>query len=330
MIFLLLITVWDHSYEVDIDLAYDNNVYAYSQSYIDDFLKGTRAYRFPFETYDDLVTSVDFQLLLRNRFFNRRTTTFSFDMNSNNYLVNNQKNFQRYTFGLRQSFGRSALRISYQVIPGYLIRYYRNPEGASTDYIGCEATYHNASGKFSFTTDGDVTLSAAYSRRWDDYIREFNRYDARGHVIDLGLAKKLSRNIEFEFGYRYRTSTSDSAAVGMTDTAQTPDGSFYEHSLNTDLKLHTVILARTTLRCSYGYGMRSYTASDADDLFHFGRRDHRHRININSHSRILTGVRLKLFFAYQWRTANSDVFPAIADIKDYSRYQVGAGLFFYH
>ncbi|MBE0432011.1 hypothetical protein IBX73_00945 [candidate division WOR-3 bacterium] len=330
MIFLLLIAVWDYSYETDIDFGYDNNIYAYSQPYIDDFLNGVRPYRFPFETYDDLVTSVDFQLLLRNRFFGRRTTTFNFDVSSNNYLVNNQKNFQRYTFGLRQSLGRSSIKVSYQMIPGYLIRYYRNPQGTATDYIDCEAAYHTVSGKLSYTTANDVTISAVYGHRWDDYIKEFNRYDARGHVIDLGIAKKLSRYLDLEFGYTYRISRSDSAGAAMIDTVLTPDGSFYQHSLNGNLRLQTVIITPTILRCSYGYGMRYYTSSDTDDILHFGRRDHRHRISISSQSRILTGVRLKFFFTYQWRKSHSDVFPPIAEIKDYNKYQAGAGLQFYH
>lgn len=330
MIILLLIAVWDHSYEADIDLGYDNNIYAYSPSYIDDFLNGVYAYRFPFETYDDLVTSIDLRFLLRNRFFGRRTTTFSFDVNSLNYLVNNQKNFQAYTFGLRQSLGQVAVKISYQAIPGYLIRYYRNPQGTSTDYIGCEAAYHTVSGKFSFATANGVTLSAAYGHRGDDYIDEFNRYDAQSHIVDLGLAKKLAKRLDLDFGYEYRTATCDSADAPALDAELTPDGSFYQHSLNAALGLETFMLMPTDLRLAYGYGVRHYTTSDAEDLFHFGRRDHRHRIDVSSRSRILTGVRLKLFFTYQWRKTDSEIFADIADIKDYSRYRAGAGLQFYH
>jgi hypothetical protein len=66
MIILLLITFWDYSYNLDVGFSYDNNVYAYSQPYIDDFQNSVRPYRFPFEAYDDLMTSVDFDILVRN------------------------------------------------------------------------------------------------------------------------------------------------------------------------------------------------------------------------------------------------------------------------
>jgi len=330
MIAIVLLAFWDYSYDIDIDFEYDNNVYTYSQQYIDDFLNQVRPYRFSFETYDDLVTSVDFRLLLRNRFIGKRTTTFSLDINTNNYLVNNQKNYQQYTFGLRQSFGRYAAKISYQVIPGYLIRYYRNPQGTSTDYIGCEVAYHTVSGKVSFATIEDITLSAGYGHRWDDYIEEFNRYDASGHVFSFGIEKELRKYLDFEFSYAYRSSENDSADFSTSGTELTPNGSFYQHSLSGNLNLQAMIMVPSTLQLSYVYVFRNYSAIYPEDSLHFGRQDHRHRITFESHFRILTGMHIKLFATRQWRDATSEILQRIPEIKDYVRYKIGAGLEFYH
>jgi len=330
MIVFLLLAFWDYSYNLDMDFDYDNNVYTYSQEYIDDFLNQVRPYRFPFETYDDLVTSVDFRLLVRNRFFGIRTTTFSFDLNTDNYLVNNQKSYQKYTFGLRQSFGKYAVKISYQLIPDYLIRYYRNPQGASTDYIGCEAVYHTISGKISFATIEGITLSVGYGRRWDNYIEEFNRYDATGNIFSFGIEKKLRKYLNFQFGYAHRSSENDSADFSTSGTDLTPDGSFYQHSLSGDLTLQTVVVVPTTLQLFYAYVFRNYTAISSEDSLHFGRQDHRHRVTLNYRSRILTGMQIKLFATRQWRNATSEILPGIDQIKDYGKYKVGAGLEFYH
>lgn len=330
MIVLLFLTFWDYSYNFDLDLTYDDNVYAYSQQYIDDYLNGIRSYRFPFETYDDLVTSFDFALLVRSRFFGKHTTTFSFDVNTDNYLLNNQKNFQRYTFGMRQSLGRYAVKASYQIIPRYLIRYYLDPSGLSTDYIGCVATYHTARVKVSFTTVRDIVLSAEYGRRWDDYIPEFNRYDANGHVAKLGIEKELSRSLDFAFSYEYRTSDTDSAAAVTSDIDLTPDGSFYQHALGADISMHVSALFPTTIKLSYDYGFRSYSASTSDDSLHFGRRDHRHLVTLMTYSRIIAGFRLKLIVMRQWRAASSEIMPDIDEIKDYVRYKAGAGVEFYY
>ena len=330
MFLLLFITFWDYSYNFDLDVTYDDNVYAYSQQYIDDYLNGIRPYRFPFETYDDLVTSFDFALLVRNKFFGKRTTTFSLDVNTDNHLLNNQKNFQRYTFGVRQSLGRYAVKASYQVIPRYLIRYYRDPSGESTDYIGCEATYHTAGVKVSFTTVRDITLTAAYGHRWDDYIPEFNRYDANGHVATFGIEKELSRSLDFAFSYEYRTSDTDSAAAATSDIDLTPDGSFYQHALGADFLMHLSAILPATIKLSYDYGFRSYSTSTGDDSLHFGRRDHRHLVTLRTYARIITGLRLKLILMRQWRAASSEIMPGIDVIKNYVRYRAGAGVEFYY
>ncbi|MGB7054165.1 MAG: hypothetical protein WBE28_02450 [bacterium] len=330
MIIFFLIAFWDYSYNLDVGFGYDDNVYAYSQPHIDDFLNGVRPYRFPFEAYDDLVTGVDFNLLVRNKFFGKRTTTFSFSLNTDNFLINNQKNYQKYTFGLRQSFSKFAVKLSYGIIPNYLIRYYRNPQGTSTDYMGCEAAYHTISGKISFTTIQDITLSAGYSHKWDNYIEEFNRYDASGHIVSFGLEKKIRKYLDFDFGYTYRTSENDSADVITSSTELTPDGSFYQHFLSGNIKLQSVVLVPTVLKLSYNYAYRNYTASSPEDSLHFGRQENRHRAMISIHSRVLTGAWLKLYGLRQWRSTSSEVLQGIGDIKDYVKYKAGAGLEFYY
>ncbi len=330
MIAFLLFALWDHSYTIDIQAAYDDNVYTYSQSYIDDFLGSVRSYRFPFETYDDLVTSVDFALLVRNKLFFNRTTTFSLGINTDNYLVNNQKSHQRYSFGARQSLGDYAVKISYEWTPAYLIRYYRNPYGTSTEYIGCEVAYHGVAGKVSYTTAQGIELHAAYKHRWDDYIEEFSRYDARAHIVSLGIGKKIHQRVEFAFIYEYESSRADSASAATLDTAFTPDGSYDEHSIRTDITLQTGVLGATAFACSYAYAYRQYLSETADDILHFGRLDNIHRVRLATRSRITTGVMFILSATRQWRSVTSEVFPDIAEIKDYTRYSAGAGLEFYY
>jgi hypothetical protein len=330
MIFLLLIAAWDYSYDFGVAAAYDNNIYAYSDEYIDDFVNGVNAYRFPFETYDDLITTADLDLLFRNKFFGTRTTTFSFNLGMNHYLINREKDYAKFKFGIRQSLGKYAIKVSYRVIPRYLIRYYQNPQSTSTEYIGCKVTYHTLSGKLSLMTLADIRLHLAYSRRWDDYIEEFNRYDADGHIIAFGLEKKLSKYFDFAFGYNYRISNADSADVIASGTELTPDGSYHQHSLNADLIFQTVVILPTLFEGSYGYGYRSYTTSSATDSLHSGRRDHRHKITLTTHSRLLTGLQLKLLFLWQWRNATSEIYPDIDAIKDYEKYKVGAGLELYY
>jgi len=330
MIFLLIIAVWDYSYDVGVAAKYDNNVYAYSDEYIDDFINQVNAHRFPFETYDDLITSAALNFLLRNRFFGKRTTTFSLDVAANHYLQNRDKGFAGYRLGIRQSLGKYALKLSYRIIPGYLIRYYQNPQTPTTDYIGCRATYRMVSAKLSVMKIRTVNFDVYYSRRWDDYIEEFNRYDADGHILGGAIQKALDKYLDVSISYNYRLSNADSADVAAPSNEITPDGSYYQHSFGGGLNWQTVFIFPTMFRCLYDYSYRSYTTSLEEDQFHFGRRDHRHRIMFSTQFRVLTGLHLKLSLIRQWRDATSQIYPNIDAVKDYSKYQVGAGLEFYH
>ena len=108
---ILFISVWDYSYDVKVDFSYDNNIFSYSDEYIDDFLNQIRPYRFPFETYDDLISNAQMRFLLRNKFFSKKTTTFNLYIGINHYLVNHQKDYQKIGCGIRQSLGKYALKV---------------------------------------------------------------------------------------------------------------------------------------------------------------------------------------------------------------------------
>ena len=181
IILIFLITVWDYSYNLASEFTYDNNIFSYSSEYIDDFMNRVRPYRFPFETHDDLISSGTLRLFLRNKFFGKRTTTFDLGITINHCLTNNQKDYLKLDFGLRQSFGKYALKLSYRIIPNYLIRYYRNPQGQVNEYIGCKVNYQTILGKLSYNPDKDLLFEFIYGRGWDNYISEFDIYDANSN-----------------------------------------------------------------------------------------------------------------------------------------------------
>lgn len=329
-IIIFLIAVWDYSYNFATDATYDNNIFSYSSEYIDDFMNQVSPYRFPFETYDDLITSGKLNLFLRNKFFNRRTTTFNIGIKINHYLTNNQKDYQRINIGLRQSFGKIAAKVSYQIIPNYLIRYYRNSQGSSTDYIGCEVKYQTVSGKLSFSPKPSVLFYVQYKRRWDDYIPEFDIYDANGHILSIDSEIKLNKRITLSLGYAFRSSEADSLEIPTTNDEDFPDGSYYQHSLKGNLIFQFKTLFPTKLSCGYNYNFRNFTTTFADDAMHFGRQDHIHKITASTEFRIFTRMFLEISYLGQLRNATSEVLPSIDTIKDYNKYRLGAGLHFYY
>lgn len=327
---ILLIAVWDYSYRFTTDFIYDNNVFSYSDQYIDEFVNSVRPYRFPFETYDDLIVGSNLQLYLRNKFFDQKTTTFDIKVKPNHYVSNNQKNYLSLTFGLRQSFGKSALKLSFQTIPDYLIRYYRNPQAQSTEYIGCEVSYHSLAGKLSVKPKPSIHLELRYKHGWDDYISVFDLYDASYHNINIGSQIGINEKIALWFGYGYKSLKSDSASIA-TGLEPTPDGSYSQHILSSEIKLEVNTLVPTRIKLGYTYGFKNFATEFTADSMHFGRQDHTHKLSTVVDLKMFVGMYLRLSFLRQWRNATSGISPVDIDrIKDYTKYKIGAGLTFYH
>jgi hypothetical protein len=329
-ILLILITLWDYSYNVDCDFIYDDNIFAYSQEYLDDFINQIRPYRFPFETHDDMITNIDFRLLLRNKFFGNRTTTFNIGIDVNHYLVNHQKDYQNLGFGIRQSFGRYALKVSYYIIPNYLIRYYRNPQEENNDYIGCEVQYQNVQGKLSYMPNPLLSLSIAYNRKWDDYTEEFNMYDANSHIIGFDSDITIKKNLELVFGYAFKISNIDSLSAIETTSEPVPDGAYNQHTVDAGIVWEFRFLKPAELTFRYRYYFRNYATDFTTDSMHYGRQDNNHRMLVGAGFKIFPGMKMVLSYLKQWRIATSDIFPDIDEIKNYNKYRVSCGLHFYH
>ncbi|KPJ72037.1 hypothetical protein AMJ52_07715 [candidate division TA06 bacterium DG_78] len=329
-ILLIFITLWDYSYNVDCDFIYDDNIFAYSQEYLDDFINQVRPYRFPFETHDDLISSIDLGLLLRNKFFGNRTTTFNFDIRVNHYLVNNQKNYQILRIGIRQSFGRYAVKLSYYIIPNYLIRYYQNPQEENSNYIGCEVQYQNVQGKFSYMPNPLLSISIVYNRKWDDYREEFSLYDANSHIVGFDSDIKVKKNLGLQFGYELKTSRIDSLSAIETTSEPIPDGAYNQHTVDAGIMWGFRFLKPTEVKLLYRYYFRNYSTDFASDSMHYGRHDHNHRILISTGFKIFPGMKIEVSYLKQWRIATSDIFPDIDEIKNYNKYRISCGLHFYH
>jgi hypothetical protein len=326
---LLLIMLWDYSYDFTTDVIYDNNIFSYSPEYIADFMNQVDPYRFPFETYDDLISGPQLKLLIRNKFFGKRTTTFNLDFRLRHYLINQQKDYQKFVVGIRQSFGKYALKFSYDIIPNYLIRYYKNPRVSNNDYIGCVVKYQTLIGELSFTPRPNLGFDVQYKKRWEDYVKEFDTYDASGHHLALDVSIKVKKRTKFYFGYGFTISTPDSAVL-QTDSEPMPDGAYHQHAITGGLVFGTKVIFPVELEFEYGYNFRDFTTDAYDDTMHFGRQDQTHRINAGTEFRILTGMLLGISYIRQWRKTTSDIFPDISGIKNYDKYKFSVGLSLYY
>jgi len=329
-ILILLVSVWDYSYGVDMDFSYDSNIFSYSEEYINDFMNQVKPYRFPFETYDDLISNAQLNFLLRNKFFNKKTTTFDLNIEINHYLNNQQKDFQNIGAGVRQSFGKYAFKISYHVIPQYLIRYYRNPQGTSTDYIGCDVRHQLLSGKISFIPTSILTLNILYGHGRDDYVSNFDLYDAHYHILDVNSVFALGKRIACFLGYEFKTLQNDSTSISTNSVESTPEGSYYQHSLGGYITLAAKFLLPIQLKIAYDFDLRDYSTTSYTDSLHFGRQDYVNKFNTDAEFKVFTGMMIGFSYAMQWRDATSNIALDISRIKDYNKYKFGARIAFYY
>ncbi len=328
IILLFYLGLWDYSYNVSAVALYDNNIFTYSPERIQEFIEYSAPYKYPFETYDDLRTTASVSLRLRNKFIGGRTTTFNLGLDVHHYLNNQEKDFQSISAGVRQSFKTFAVKIEYTHIPEYLIRYYRDPAGSSTDYIGCDVQYRTVSGKISLLRLLPFAVHLAYARRWEDYIEEFDLYDARAHVFGIDADLQLVHFAALSVGYQFRTQESDSASA-VVDPDDVPDASFFQHAAQARFDVVYKLLFPGVLTIGYDYAFRNHRTDDVQDIYHYGRQDHVHTVNIERTAKIFTGMEFVVSYMKRWRNATSEIYPALSSIKDYDKYRLGAGLNFY-
>lgn len=318
-IILFLFLTFDYSLNSGIEFIYDDNIFAYSQRYLDEFIHGLYPERFPFETYDDLCMGSYLQLLLKKKSFFGHKATINFNFKGYNYLVNNQKDYIIISTGIRQSFGNWSLRFKYLILPGYLIRYYKDPQG--TEYLGCKFSEH----LFSFIIDimpkRKLSFSLNSNYEIDDYITNFDVYDSKairaGFVFEISSLRILKYTLCYEF--------KSSKAKGPI-----PDISFIQHELEFGLTLTPGFPKFSEIGVEYLLRNRFYTTevSPLIDSPHSGRHDITQRFNLYLKFPIFPSLYVNWEYIYEFRRAHSDVYPQIGDYKDYNKWMAKGGLKF--
>ncbi len=317
-IILFLITTFDYSISANLNICYDDNIFEYSKKYLDEFMQATNPERFPFETYDDLYTNYRFDLLIRNKFISQHTTTFNFNFTGYNYFVNKHKDYLIVSTRIRQSFGKFAIRFGYVMMPGYLIRYYRDPLG--TNYIGCEFTEHLFTIKTNLKLK-PLDFGAIIGYEFDDYIENFDVYDSKAIRIGPFFDFSLFRVFDLKSNYEFKSS----GAKGPV-----PDISYIQHrfNLNPVLKMHFPKFSKISIEYQCRYRIFTTEVSPILDSPHSGRIDITHRLRTNYVFPVFTNLYLSFNYAYELRNSRSEVYANIDEYKNYNKWTAGCGLEF--
>lgn len=318
--------------------TYDDNVFRYAETDIDKFVNNIEPYRYPIETYDDLVTTVEMHAKIRSKFLMNRSTTFNLKVKGNLYYQNSVKDYASFSLSMWHRIGKEGhLLAKYLFLPRYFIRYYPDLD-VSTPYpypyfTDCSFTKHliAVSGGYRFFTMADIGLS---------YVRELNDYNSAFNEYDTGMNKF---GVSAGFNYRdflyptlkYSYTVADAEAVDEPgETKQMSDDSDISHdedkfrlSIDFDFTQSKPFRIETDLV----YARRVYTTDKPVlvDPTHAGREDTKLGFQLAILFIPTERITFTLGYAFEQRSVSSlyDI-NQIEDIKDYTRNQYSASIGF--
>jgi hypothetical protein len=99
---------------IELNTIYNDNIFLFSDAYINDFKNQINAYRFPFSTYDDLITNINLSL----RIPYSRTSNISLYYKQYLYALNSEKSYQIVSTTINQRISKPVnLKASYLYLP---------------------------------------------------------------------------------------------------------------------------------------------------------------------------------------------------------------------
>lgn len=303
--------------ETGIQFVYDDNIFLYSARDLADFKKSIRPYRFPFETSDDFITTIKFRIQY-SKFGIGRYGSLTMSYRHHFYTVNRIKSYQVFSMAWAQKLSKTSLsnfEIGYLFLPKYLIRFYRDPENLSLNYIGCEFTEHLFSVEFNYRKRYAL-LTPFYKYEFDDYTNKFNYYDTKAHRFGLNAIYHWKRMFELSGGLEYK--------VAKTQPNQVPDISYEQLGWVLEVGIGQV----PKISVAYGEKLREFTTKNPAtiDPFHAGRVDKIQRIKLELAILLSKVISLTCFYDFESRNVSSPYKEKIDEIKDYHNNRIGLSL----
>jgi hypothetical protein len=309
--------------------AYDGNVFRYADSDIDKFINNIEPYRYPIETYDDMVTSIEMHAKLRSKLIMNRSTTFNLKIKGNLYYQNNVKDYATISASMWHRIGSSGhLLLRYLFLPRYFIRYYPDfdvvtPYGYPY-FAGCYFVKHLAGISAGSRLFGITEVEISYSRELNDYNDAFNEYDT--HMDQFGISAGLTYRDFIYPTLSYRFTMADAKAFDETgETKQMSDDSDISHtedeirlSLDLDFTRHKPFRIETDLT----YVRRLYTTEKPVlvDPTHAGREDTNLGFLVTCLFIPTERITFSLGYEFEHRSVSSPYdINQIEDIKNYAR-----------
>jgi hypothetical protein len=233
------------------------------------------------------------------------------------YTINTQKSYQLISASVNQQIvNRFNIELGYLLMPSYLIRYYRNPLGLSTDYIGCIFTEYLLTARLRYRLTG-LTLTPFFQYESDNYIKNFDYYDgyAARYGLNVFIHKLSFVNISASFMRK------EFYAQGAV-----PDISYNENQFMLRL---TPKLSKTkfNLSAQFQYERRVFTTGNPFEIdpYHRDRIDSKYTLDIELSYQVSRNFEIYTGYEFEQRKVVTPYQIDIQEIKDYNnnKYRLG-------
>lgn len=304
-------------FSIEVKTIYDDNIYLYSKEYISDFQNQVRAYRFPINTYDDLITNLN--LSLRIPFYLKSYINLYYKQYL--YTANTEKSYQIISTTINKPLTKPLnIRFGYLYLPRYLIRYYRNPAGPSTEYIQCTFSEH------LFTIGADYTLnklklSPFVRYEIDNYKKNFNFYNSKALRFGASATFQVHKYISLDFKGERKLNS----AKGPI-----PDISYNENSVTLCLNTKLPNFEKVGIKIEGVYENRNFITDNSfeTDPFHKSRVDTKYSLSFEGTYRFSKNVQIGAEYKREARKVTTPFSIDIEEIKNYNNNRIALSMKF--
>ncbi len=287
------------------EFRYDDNVFRYSSDDIKDYDDGVnRTTKFKeVNSIADMVYDINAGFVVDKEIAEGLPTTFTFNSRFNTYGDNTRRNFQLYSFRLRQEVTENdALSFEYSYLPEFTTRELYNQDSRVYE----SSDFEKSTFEFEYWRKLSDPYRVRLLYRVED--REYNdAFDERNNLTHTFRPSFIMKNVIPGIDsaiFRYNLVVCDAEGndgVGRTDD---DDISFDGHGF--DMLLYVPITEKFRVIPSYSIDFKEFTTSKSviEDPLHYGRNDVIYRIGMRAE--YVYNTNTKFFLEYKRSEGNPD------------------------
>ncbi len=301
-------------FDAGLDLTYDDNVFQYSDTDLNNFDPTTARFA-GLESKSDLIwtPSVGWEYLLD------RASRVTLDLKARMYQRNTEKTYESVRLGYRLEPSRDlAFTARYLFIPSFFLRPLADPPNQSVTYSNAEFTLNSLrlGMEKDITPNGSLEFMGQLARK--DYNAAFNERDSNVFTVGGEAKARIEGGNTLGVGYEFETAD----ARGAGDAVILSDPSYNAHQWT--IKARHAERGFPSVELRYARERRNFTTDLPGDLSHYGRKDNADVFNISSNLRVT--AQLSLDAGYELTHRKSNKSGVTADFATYDENAITAGM----